>query len=220
MQISVDLNDSGLRLAWWCVWLVNYLRGLTLHRALHDGRPGFPGADGRLPIRPRCGRVYDYFHSFNYLLRGHRVIRVIRQAPQRPRTKRRTTRHTAPLAPGFSALHGRAFFGDFVRHEHRRIAVAPFMAPPVGHFRDDRAWTVRSHRPALSWLRGTHAPKARCGAMPESESDGHAFDIAPSRRPRVAHGGAAMSACRCRVRGFPPQLCCLLSTSWWRYNIP
>ena len=37
---------------------------LTLHRALHDGRPGFPGADGRLPIRPRCGRVYDSFHSF------------------------------------------------------------------------------------------------------------------------------------------------------------
>ena len=31
----------------------------TLHRALHDGRPGFPGADGRLPIRSRCGRVYD-----------------------------------------------------------------------------------------------------------------------------------------------------------------
>ena len=31
----------------------------TLHRALHDGRPIFlfPGADGRLPIRPRCGRV-------------------------------------------------------------------------------------------------------------------------------------------------------------------
>ena len=28
----------------------------TLHRALHDGRPVFPGADGRLPIRPRCGR--------------------------------------------------------------------------------------------------------------------------------------------------------------------
>ena len=33
--------------------------GITLHRALHDGRPGFPGADGRLPIRSRCGRVYD-----------------------------------------------------------------------------------------------------------------------------------------------------------------
>ena len=33
--------------------------GFTLHRALHDGRPGFPGADGRLPIRSRCGRVYD-----------------------------------------------------------------------------------------------------------------------------------------------------------------
>ena len=32
---------------------------ITLHRALHDGRPGFPGADGRLPIRSRCGRVYD-----------------------------------------------------------------------------------------------------------------------------------------------------------------
>ena len=29
----------------------------TLHRALHDGRPvfRFPGADGRLPIRSRCG---------------------------------------------------------------------------------------------------------------------------------------------------------------------
>ena len=24
----------------------------------------FPGADGRLPIRPRGGRVYDYFYSF------------------------------------------------------------------------------------------------------------------------------------------------------------
>ena len=40
----------------------------TLHRALHDGRPGFPGAGGRLPIRPRCGRVmervYVQFHSF------------------------------------------------------------------------------------------------------------------------------------------------------------
>ena len=22
----------------------------TVHRALHDGRPGFPGADGRLPV--------------------------------------------------------------------------------------------------------------------------------------------------------------------------
>ena len=32
---------------------------ITLHRALHDGRPGFPGADGRLPIRQWCGRVYD-----------------------------------------------------------------------------------------------------------------------------------------------------------------
>ena len=31
----------------------------TLHRALYDGRPGSPGADGRLPNRPRCGRVYD-----------------------------------------------------------------------------------------------------------------------------------------------------------------
>ena len=29
----------------------------TLHRALHDGRPVFPGSDGRLPIWPRCGRV-------------------------------------------------------------------------------------------------------------------------------------------------------------------
>ena len=35
------------------------VRIVTLHRALHDGRPGFPGADGRLPIRSRCGRVYD-----------------------------------------------------------------------------------------------------------------------------------------------------------------
>ena len=34
---------------------------LTLHRALlqDHSRPRFPGADGRLPVRSRYGRVYD-----------------------------------------------------------------------------------------------------------------------------------------------------------------
>ena len=33
---------------------------------LHDGRPVFlfPGADGSLPTRQRCGRIHDQFHKF------------------------------------------------------------------------------------------------------------------------------------------------------------
>ena len=49
-------------------------------RALHDGRPGFPGAGGRLPVRSRRGRVYDLFHSF----RGHHFHRPSRGAATPP----------------------------------------------------------------------------------------------------------------------------------------
>ena len=38
--------------------------GLTLHRGPHDGRPGFPGADGSLPIRHGVGGfTTNFIHS-------------------------------------------------------------------------------------------------------------------------------------------------------------
>ena len=52
----------------------------TLHRALRDGRPGFPGADGRLPARSRCGRVCVKFYL---LIRSRAVFATKRHGTPR-----------------------------------------------------------------------------------------------------------------------------------------
>ena len=81
--------------------------GFTLHHAPHDGRPGFPGAGGRLPVRSRCGRVYVQFRSFAGGVpagcttpeRGIPALNITGAtcAPERrPSLARRTPRSTLP----------------------------------------------------------------------------------------------------------------------------
>ena len=82
---------------------------VTLHRALHGGRPGFPGADGRLPLRPRCGRVYGKFHSFTPAI-GGQGRSTIRESQQQKMAgvysqSKRKCGHSAARPPKAKADH-------------------------------------------------------------------------------------------------------------------
>ena len=146
---------------------------ITLHRALHDCRPGFPGADGRLPIRPRRA-----------VWAGLRLIsftRVSQSASQYARNRANTanTARAASVAPRSDVARSRE--RSVPRLELRQLA-----APAAS------SSTLRSARASVaSSATGASSPSPTCTCSSRGESGPRFSSSSTSPSASMSHARCA-----------------------------